>query len=68
LLEALKKEKDAKRPIQVVLIGIGPSIGEAKLRQIVRVTGGGVFTTEDPAKIGEIFLKAVSLRGQATPQ
>jgi hypothetical protein len=68
LLDTLKKEKDAKRPIQVVLIGIGPSVGEPKLRQIVRVTGGGVFTTEDPAKIGEIFLKAVSLRGQATPK
>jgi hypothetical protein len=66
LLAALKDLKDPKRPIQVVLIGIGPNIGEAKLKQIVGVTGGGVFTTEDPAKIGEIFLKAVSLRTQAT--
>ncbi|HEU5107829.1 MAG TPA: VWA domain-containing protein, partial [Micromonosporaceae bacterium] len=67
LLQALQKEKDPERPIQVVLIAIGPNVGEAKLKQIVGVTGGGVFTTEDPSKIGEIFLKAVSLRTQARP-
>jgi hypothetical protein len=66
LLAALKDLKDPKRPIQVVLIGIGPGIGQANLKQIVGVTGGGVFTTEDPSKIGEIFLKAVSLRTQVT--
>jgi hypothetical protein len=68
LLASLKRLKDPKRPIQVVLIGIGPGIGKTNLNQIVGVTGGGVFTTEDPAKIGEIFLKAVSLRTQVSQQ
>ena len=31
------------------------------------MTGGGVFITEDPAKIGDIFLKAVALRTQVGP-
>jgi Mg-chelatase subunit ChlD len=62
LLDELKRIKDPKRPIQVVLVGIGPSVGPGALRQITGVTGGGVFTTEDPAKIGDIFLQAVALR------
>jgi hypothetical protein len=64
LLNELKKIKDPKRPVQVVMIGIGPSIAPSPLQQITKITGGGVFTTQDPAKIGEIFLKAVSLRTQ----
>jgi Ca-activated chloride channel homolog len=69
LLAELKRIKDTKRPIQVVMIGIGPSVGPQALQQITKVTGGGVFTTDDPAKIGEIFLKAVALRTQtAQPQ
>jgi hypothetical protein len=67
LLSELQRLKDPKRPIQVVLIGIGPSVGPQALQSIVQVTNGNkqaVFTTEDPAKIGDIFLKAVSLRTQ----
>jgi hypothetical protein len=64
LLTELKKIKDPKRPIQVVILGIGPSVGPEALKQITNTAGGGVFITEDPAKIGDIFLKAVSLRTQ----
>ncbi|HEU4423808.1 MAG TPA: VWA domain-containing protein [Pilimelia sp.] len=64
LLAELKRIKDPKRPIQVVILGIGPSVGPAALEQITKTAGGGVFITEDPAKIGDIFLKAVSLRTQ----
>jgi hypothetical protein len=62
LLTELKKIKDPKRPIQVVILGIGPSVGPNALEQITAAAGGGVFITEDPAKIGDIFLKAVALR------
>ncbi|WP_249714159.1 VWA domain-containing protein [Rhizomonospora bruguierae] len=61
----LKKIADPKRPIQVVIIGIGPDVKKASLDPITQVTGGGVFVAEDPAKIGEIFLRAISLRSQA---
>ena len=62
LLAQLKQLADPKKPIQVIVIGIGPSVNPAPLEQITKTTGGGVFVAEDPAKIGEIFLKAISLR------
>ncbi|MGS2616979.1 substrate-binding domain-containing protein [Micromonospora sp. LZ34] len=62
LLSELNKIKDAERPIQVVIIGIGNEVSKAELESITKVTGGGAFVTEDPTKIGEIFLKAIALR------
>jgi hypothetical protein len=62
LLQQLGKIKDDKRPVQVIIIGLGDAINRGPLDQIVRTTGGGVFVAEDPAKIGEIFLRAISLR------
>jgi Ca-activated chloride channel homolog len=62
LLDQLGKIKDDKRPVQVIIIGLGDAINRGPLDQIVRATGGGVFVAEDPAKIGEIFLRAISLR------
>lgn len=62
LLAQLQQLADPAKPIQVIIIGIGPSVNAAPLEQITKTTGGGVFVAEDPAKIGEIFLKAISLR------
>ncbi|HEX5595927.1 MAG TPA: substrate-binding domain-containing protein [Micromonosporaceae bacterium] len=62
LLAELKRLADPKRPIQVIIIGIGTGVSQSELEGITKVTGGGVFITEDPAKIGDIFLKAISLR------
>ncbi|HEX5541524.1 MAG TPA: VWA domain-containing protein, partial [Micromonospora sp.] len=62
LLAELKRLADPKRPIQVIIIGIGTGVSQSELEGITDVTGGGVMTTEDPAKIGDIFLKAISLR------
>jgi hypothetical protein len=62
LINELKKVADAKKPILVIAIGIGTSVGEAELQKVTKTTGGGVFIATDPAKIGEIFLKAIALR------
>lgn len=62
LLTELKKIVDPKRPIQVIIIGIGPEVDRAELQQITKATGGGVFIASDPSKIGEIFLQAIALR------
>ncbi|MCN0179643.1 substrate-binding and VWA domain-containing protein [Salinispora arenicola] len=62
LLAELERIKDAERPVQVVLIGIGADVSKAELESITKVTGGGSFVTEDPTKIGDIFLKAIALR------
>jgi hypothetical protein len=62
LIGELKKTMDPNRPIQVIALGIGPGVSEAELQQITSTTGGGTFLVPDPAKIGEVFLKAISLR------
>jgi hypothetical protein len=64
LIEELKKIMDPARPIQVIMMGIGASatVGEPALRRITDTTGGGTFLVPDPSKIGDVFLKAVSLR------
>lgn len=64
LTTQLKKLVDPKRPVQVVIVGIGPSVKKASLDPITAVTGGGVFVAEDPAKIKDIFLRAISLRSE----
>jgi hypothetical protein len=61
LLTELRKLKDPKRPVDVVAIGIGPDIDAGALQQIIGVTGGGLFRAADPAKIGEIFLRALAI-------
>ncbi|MBB5909804.1 hypothetical protein [Actinoalloteichus hymeniacidonis] len=43
----------------IVLIGVGPDIDQQALQQIADVTGGRVFTADDPADMGEIFLGAL---------
>jgi Ca-activated chloride channel family protein len=62
LISALKKTVDPKRPVRLIIIGIGNGVDRAELKAITDATGGGLFTTEDPAKIGEIFLQAISSR------
>ncbi|MBO4205482.1 VWA domain-containing protein [Micromonospora echinofusca] len=65
LLSELKRINDPERPIQLVIIGIGGGTSQAELESITKVTGGGVFITEDPTGIGDIFLKAIALRPNA---
>lgn len=67
LIAELKKAADPKRPVNVILIGIGTSVGQAEMERITNSIGGGTFIAPDPAKIGEIFLKAVSLRTAPKP-
>jgi hypothetical protein len=62
LVDELRKTMDPARPIEIIAIGIGNDISEAELKRITDTTGGGTFTAPDPAKIGDIFLKAIALR------
>jgi Ca-activated chloride channel family protein len=62
LVDGLKKAMDPARPIEVIAIGIGNDVSEAELRRITDTAGGGTFIAQDPAKIGDIFLKAIALR------
>ena len=60
LLAELAKLQDAKRPLKLVGIGIGPDIDPAELKRVAEATGGAAFTTADPTKIGEVFYAALS--------
>jgi Ca-activated chloride channel homolog len=65
LLTQLKRLRDPARPVQVIALGIGDQVSEAVLQNITRTTGGGTFIARDPAKIGEIFIRAIGLRPDA---
>jgi hypothetical protein len=67
LVTELKKIYDPKRPVNVILLGIGTDVGQPEMERITNTVGGGTFIARDPAKIGEIFLKAVSLRTAPKP-
>ncbi|RZU73597.1 von Willebrand factor type A domain-containing protein [Micromonospora kangleipakensis] len=54
--------KDATRPVQLIILGMGDAVNRAPLDKITAVTGGGVLIAKDPAMIGDVFLKAISLR------
>jgi hypothetical protein len=63
LVAELTKLRDPKRPVRMVIIGIGNEVDRAELKVIADASGsGGVFIAEDPTKMGEIFLQAVATR------
>jgi Ca-activated chloride channel family protein len=66
LVAELKKLADPQRPVRMVIIGIGDEVNRAELDAIAKATtSGGVFVAPDPAKIGDIFLEAISSRSGA---
>ncbi|GAA2630492.1 substrate-binding and VWA domain-containing protein [Paractinoplanes durhamensis] len=66
LVAKLKALNDPKRPVRVVIVGIGTGVNRQELETIVKPTAaGGVFIAEDPAKIGDIFLEAIATRSGA---
>ena len=66
LVSQLRKLNDPKRPVRMIIIGIGPEVDRKELQAITDATNsGGVFIAPDPAKIGDIFLQAISSRSGA---
>ena len=66
LVAQLKKLNDPKRPVRMIVIGIGGEVDRNELEAITDATSaGGVFIAPDPAKIGEIFLEAIASRSGA---
>jgi ABC-type molybdate transport system substrate-binding protein len=63
LVSDLKKLNDPKRPVKVVIIGIGTEVNKKELETITNATpNGGTFVAPDPAKISDIFLQALANR------
>jgi Ca-activated chloride channel homolog len=62
LIGQLQRIADPRRPVQVIVLGIGTGVAAPVMQRITQVTGGGVFIATDPASIGKIFLQAIALR------
>jgi hypothetical protein len=62
LLQELGKIKDPAKPVRVLIIAFGPDVAPDGLKPITNLTSGGVFAAADPAKIGDIFLQAITTR------
>jgi len=63
LVAALRKLRDPKRPVRMVIIGIGDEVDRDELQAITAATSsGGVFIAPDPARITDIFLEAIATR------
>ncbi|WP_033344437.1 substrate-binding domain-containing protein [Catenuloplanes japonicus] len=62
LIKQLKEKADPKRPIRVILVGIGNEVNKEELESVAEAGGGGAYVAQDPAKIDEIFLQAIASR------
>jgi hypothetical protein len=63
LVRQMKKLSDPTKPVRMVIIGIGDEVDPNELETITNATqAGGVFIAEDPTKISQIFLQAISSR------
>jgi hypothetical protein len=66
LVREMKKASDPTKPVRMVIIGIGDEVDPDELETITNATqAGGVFIAEDPTKISQIFLQAISTRSGA---
>lgn len=63
LVSKMSKLRDPKRPVRMIIIGMGTAIDRDELEAITEAAGsGGVYIATDPAKIGDIFLEAIASR------
>jgi hypothetical protein len=62
LLATLKKERDPKRPVRVILVGLGDQTDATTLSTIARTAGGASFVAKDPQDITTVFIQALMTR------
>jgi len=63
LLSALQRERDPKRPVRVILVGLGDQTDAKTLATIARTAGGASFVARDPQDITTVFIQALMTRG-----
>jgi hypothetical protein len=67
VVSELKRLNDPKKPVRLVMIGIGNDVDSNELQTVARATpAGGVFIAEDEAKMASIFLEAIANRSGAS--
>ena len=60
LLGQLRALSNPKKPLPIVLIGLGPGVNQQELTEIANASGGRAFVTPNPAKIRDVFLAALA--------
>ncbi|WP_018658345.1 substrate-binding domain-containing protein [Actinomadura flavalba] len=61
-VEALRAEVDERRPVQFLMVGIGPDVEIAELREIASVVRGRAVVARTPAEMREIVHTTISRR------
>jgi hypothetical protein len=59
-IKELKAAHNALRPVDVVVIGLGPGVAAKDLRRLVRPVGGQVYTVRNPKEAGQYLVKLLS--------
>lgn len=62
LLDAIRKEANPQRPVQVIFVAFGTDIDTAAMERIAQATGGGVYSTRDPDQIINVFMDSIARR------
>ncbi len=62
LINTLKNEADAARPIAVILVGIGPQADTAALERIAATVGGRAYRAKDAKEMEGIMIDALLRR------
>jgi hypothetical protein len=63
LVETLRAEADATRPVKVIGIALGPDADLDALRQIGEATGGAAYSAVDPNDLQTVLFDALRQRG-----
>ena len=63
LLDTLRAEADANRPVKVVAIALGPDADLDALQQIADATGGAAYQAIDPKDLQGVLFDAIRRRG-----
>ncbi|WP_281282864.1 substrate-binding domain-containing protein [Nonomuraea terrae] len=62
LLDALRREWDPERPVQIIVIAFGEDVDRAALSQITAATNGSLHEARKPEEIIDVFLAALARR------
>jgi hypothetical protein len=62
LLSTLRDEQDPERPVQLVLVGLGPDADDAALSRIAEASGGRSYEAADPRDLQAVLFDVLSQR------
>ena len=62
LAEALRKEWNPDRPVQIVVVMFGAGRDRAALEEAAAITNGEVYVARQPGEIIDVFLSAIARR------